>query len=139
MENHYWGKGSKSRMDGVHPILVEWATRVLKRSKYDLTCPWMGGLRTTEEQYELFKKGYSKCDGTNKKSYHQSSYAIDLVISAKTIEGMYDVKKLDYLSEIGFLVWEEMAEAKLTDGYTLEWGGHWRSFVDKPHWQLVKR
>jgi hypothetical protein len=38
-----------------------------------------GGFRTTEDQQLLFKKKRSKCDGINKKSYHQSGLAIDLV------------------------------------------------------------
>ena len=39
------------------------------------------GNRTLEKQQEYFNKGYSKCDGINKRSYHQytPSMAVDIV------------------------------------------------------------
>ena len=41
-------------MQGINPILIEFANRLIKKSKYDLTIPWRGGLRTAEEQKEIF-------------------------------------------------------------------------------------
>ena len=38
-----------------------------------------GGYRTAETQNELYAKGNSQCDGYDKKSYHQSGLAVDLV------------------------------------------------------------
>ena len=134
-----WGGRSKDRMQGVNPVLIEFANRLIKESKYDLTIPPHGGLRTSEEQKEIFNSGASKCDGYNKKSYHQTGNAIDIVIYSGSIKGMYNSKKLEYIGEIGKQIFFDMKqEGKLGD-YVAEWGGNWKRFVDKPHWQLVKK
>ena len=96
MEHHRWGKTSRKRMEGVNPILIEFAERLLHESPYDLTIPWMGGLRTPEEQREIYDRGASRCDGVEKKSYHQSGNAIDIVAYAKTVDGMYDKDILNH-------------------------------------------
>ena len=88
-------------MQGVNPILIEFADRLIKESKYDLTIPPHGGLRTAEEQKEIFNSGASKCDGYNKKSYHQTGNALDIVIYSGSVKGMYNSKKLEYIGEIG--------------------------------------
>ena len=134
-----WGRTSKRRMEGVNPLLIEFAERLIEASRYDLTIPWMGGVRTAEDQKEIYDRGASKCDGYNKKSYHQSGNALDIVIYDKTVEGMYDDEKLNYIGGVGKRIWGEMyREGKLED-FIPHWGGDWRSFVDKPHWELKKK
>ena len=73
-----WGNRSLERMEGVNEFLVECATEALRISKHDMTIPWMGGIRTAEEQNKIFKEGNSKMDGYEKKSYHQSGNALDI-------------------------------------------------------------
>lgn len=139
MEHHKWGNTSKKRMEGVNPILIEFANRLLHDSPLDLSIPWRGGLRTAEQQREIYDRGASKCDGTHKKSYHQSGNAIDICIYSKTIEGMYDRDRLEVIGDIGLLVWSEMEYDGVTDGYELTWGGNFRSFYDPVHWEIKKR
>ena len=57
-----WGRTSKRRMEGVNPLLIEFAERLIEASRYDLTIPWMGGVRTAEDQKEIYDRGASKCD-----------------------------------------------------------------------------
>ena len=69
---------SLQRMKDVNPKLINLALLAIKRTPVDFGIAWMGGLRTSEEQNQLFKDGYSKCDGYLKMSKHQSGDAIDL-------------------------------------------------------------
>ena len=76
-----WGQTSIRRMDGVDPRIIRVlfrAIRIMSRKKdgIDMTIPYMGGIRTADEQNKLFLDGVSKCDGFEKKSHHQSGLAI---------------------------------------------------------------
>ncbi len=139
MEHHKWGRKSLERMQGVNPILIDFASRLLHESPWDLTIGYLGGVRTAEEQRGLFDKGYSKCDGTHKKSYHQSGNAIDIIIYGKTVDEMYDIEKLDHLGELGKEIWRDMWREGVVDDWTPIWGGDWKSFVDRPHWELRRK
>lgn len=136
MEHHKWGRKSLERMQGVNPILIDFASRLLHESPWDLTIPWRGGLRTAEQQREIYDRGASKCDGTHKKSYHQSGNAIDIAIYSKDIEGMYDKEKLEHLGELGKEIWRDMWAEGIIDDWTPKWGGAFRSFYDPVHWEL---
>jgi peptidoglycan L-alanyl-D-glutamate endopeptidase CwlK len=134
MERNKWGQRSLERMEGVNPLLIIFAERLLKASPYDLTIPWMGGVRTADEQKAIFEEGNSKCDGTEKRSYHQSGNAIDIVLYGKSTAEMYDAEKLEKIGEIGKQIWDEMGFKHCV----LKWGGDWTSFVDRPHWEIRK-
>jgi len=135
-----WGTGSRARMQGIHPILILFADRVLAYSEIDLTIPWMGGFRTAEQQRKIFLSGASRLNGCDKKSYHQTGMAIDIVIAGSTIEEMYNVHKLDYLNRISKIVWGEMVDEGLNVfgdyEYRMTFGCDWKSFKDRPHYQI---
>ena len=123
-----WGNRSKQRMKGVEPLLRECATAALYSSKYDMTIPWMGGLRTAEQQNRIFKTGNSQLDGHNKRSYHQTGKALDII----PVEGGYtNDKAFRHFAACMFTEWQ-----KMNTGLILEWGGHWENFIDTPHWQI---
>jgi len=66
-----WGQTSIRRMDGVDPRIIRVlfrAIRIMSRKKdgIDITIPWMGGIRTADQQNKLFLDGVSKCDGFEK-------------------------------------------------------------------------
>ena len=140
--NWNWGSGSLKRMEGIHPILIEFANRVLSNSKFDLTIPYLGGKRTAEQQAEIYSRGASTLDGVTKKSRHQRGLAVDVVVSGKTIDAMYDVEKLEYVNEVAKQVWAEMVDEDLhlfgDTKYKMVFGGDWVSFKDLPHYQLNK-
>lgn len=68
---------SLGRMKGIDPQLAMIMRESIKISPIDFGVPGHGGLRTAEEQNELFNKGRSKCDGFDIKSNHQSGKAVD--------------------------------------------------------------
>ena len=85
-------------------------------------------LRTAEEQTDMVEKGWSK----TQKSKHREGKAVDLVpINPDT--GQPDP---DYA--VGYdAISKAMAKAAKDEGVDdYEWGGNWKSFQDKPHWQV---
>ena len=129
---------SKARLSDVNRVLRIFADRLIGRVEIDISIPWRGGFRTPETQNDIFNEGYSQRDGYEKKSYHQSGNALDIVAAGKTVADMYDDKKLRYIMEVAEVIWCEMEEEGLTEDYRLELGGHWRSFYDPAHYQIVK-
>lgn len=122
-------KRSRSRLDGIKPVLIEIVEEAIKESPYDFGIPNFGGLRTSEDQFYLFNKGVSKCDGYDKKSYHQSGNAFDIfafVDGKATWKHEYYKPIADHIKEI----------AKEKFGVELQWGGDWKNFVDMPHFQI---
>lgn len=122
-------KRSRSRLEGIDPILIEIVEEAIKDSPFDFGIPSSGGLRTAEDQHELFMKKVSKCDGYNNKSYHQTGKAFD-------IYGYVDGKaswKREHLTAIAQHI-KKVAKDKFN--VKLTWGGDWTRFVDMPHFQI---
>ena len=94
MTTFRYGSRSVRRMEGINPILILFANRVLAKSKIDLTIPWRGGLRTVAQQQEIFSRGASTMDGIIKKSYHQTGNAVDIVAAGRTEKERYNEAKL---------------------------------------------
>lgn len=94
-------------------------------------------LRTAKEQDALYAKGrtapghkVTNAQGKDAKSMHQWGVAFDVAIDMDTdndgdvdIRDLYNVKLMNVVGKIG-------------QSIGLEWGGSWRSIVDKPHFQL---
>ena len=81
--------------------------------------------RTPAEQNALFKRGLSRCDGYEKKSYHQLDRARDIAIIDKDeliANGYSDHPDYTVLGE----VWE------LLGG---RWGGNFEGFRDVFHYE----
>ena len=122
-------KRSRERLNGINPILIQIVEEAIKESPYDFGIPSFGGLRTAEEQHYLFNKKVSKCDGYNKKSYHQSGNAFDIYAY---VDGKASWKH-EYYKPIAEHI---MKIAKEQFDTELSWGGNWTSFVDLPHFQI---
>ena len=94
-------------------------------------------LRTAKEQDALYAKGrtapgskVTNARGRDAKSMHQWGVAVDIVIDMDAdkdgdidIRDLYNAKLLNVVGKIG-------------QSIGLEWGGSWKSIVDKPHFQL---
>ena len=94
-------------------------------------------LRTAKEQDALYAKGrtapgsrVTNARGKDAKSTRQWGVAVDIVIDMDAdkdgdvdIRDLYNVKLLNVVGKIG-------------ESIGLEWGGSWKSIVDKPHFQL---
>jgi len=146
---------SLDKMDGVHPKLVETVKRAIELTRTDFGVIY--GVRTLEEQAELFKKGASK----TMKSYHlkQSDgygHAVDLMAYVGS-RGSWELNLYDDLADA-------MKAAAKDTGAHIRWGAAWtvddlrywdgtmeeamnsyvdlrrsqgkRPFIDGPHFEL---
>ena len=120
-----FGRTSKQRLQGVHPALVEWAWQVVDI----MDCSVVYGVRTIAEQSHMVTIGASQ----TMRSYHLVQadgygHAIDLApypIDWKDLYRFYE------LGGVGLAVAHQF-------DLPLTWGGHWKNFIDLPHWQLPR-
>lgn len=121
MGNYKFGKSSVKNIQTVNPLLQELAVRMIELSKIDIGVLSTGGLRTAEQQNEIFKLGNSKLDGFKKKSYHQSGLAIDFV--------PYVNSRYTWSNKWSFLEIKKAVDKAWKDilhsDYYLHWGGYW--------------
>ncbi len=120
---------SRSRLDGINPVLIEIVEEAIKDSPFDFGIPQSGGLRTAEDQNKLFNQKVSKCDGYAKKSYHQSGNAFDIYAYVNG-RASWETKHLKPIAEHILKVAHECFNVDLT------WGGNWPNFKDLPHFQI---
>lgn len=119
-----FGKKSKERLAGVKKPLQDLFNAAILNSPYDfsITC----GLRTVEEQRILFNTGKSR----TMKSKHLTGDAVDIAV---LVDG-----KVTW----DFRYYREVAAHILATANRLNirvaWGGHWKSFLDGPHFELIK-
>jgi peptidoglycan L-alanyl-D-glutamate endopeptidase CwlK len=128
MSEFKFGQASLNRLQSVDERLQKIANLALSISKVDFGIPSSGGFRTAEEQNRLYHGGKSQLDGYNRKSFHQTGRAIDVYAF---VNG-----KASWEREHLAIVACAMLQAASTLGYELKWGGHWRNFVDMPHFEL---
>ncbi len=117
------------RIEGIHPLLVGVVAVGMLESPHEYHIPRDGGLRTEERQAELVKKGRSK----TMNSYHRTGKAFDIYI-------LDDEGKPTWAKEFHYK-YEEVARhliklAKERHNLDLIWGGDWKGFVDRPHFQI---
>jgi peptidoglycan L-alanyl-D-glutamate endopeptidase CwlK len=108
---------SLERAKDVNPKLINLILLAIRRTPIDFGVAWMGGKRTAEEQNQLFKEGYSQCDGYEKLSKHQSGDAIDLNIFV----GSKLVENKEMLCVVAGVMFSCATEL----GIDLRWGGNW--------------
>lgn len=119
---------SRAKLEPVHPHLRRVVELAITTTVVDFSV--VEGIRTLAKQREYFLKGKSQ----TMRSRHLPgtggfSHAVDL---APWLNGT-----IDWVSPFG---WEAIAQAMKAAAHALnipiEWGGDWRTFVDRPHWQL---
>lgn len=116
-------KRSLKNLEGVDKRLVEVFTEALKLSQYDFGIT--EGVRSIERQKELLKEKKTK----TLKSYHLTGKALDVIMYDEYGRGTWEEKYYQYLNKII----QELADKK---GYTITWGGNWKTLVDCPHFQI---
>ena len=133
MENFEFGTSSKARLAGVNPVLVSLMERALANSPIDFGIPKYGGVRTDEEQYDLYLAKKSKCDGYKIRGKHQDGNAVD-VYAWVDGKASWDDVHLAIIAGVVLATAHEM-------GIKVRWGGTFgsREFKgwDKPHFELV--
>ena len=134
-----FGTKSQKELSSVHQDLQALFLEVIKHRN----CSIISGIRSQEEQQALYAKGrtlpgdiVTHKDGINRRSYHQSGMAVDV---------------LPYFSDEPHIRWRDK-EAFLEFGnfvqgvavmlkrygaidHDIEWGGNWQ-WKDYPHWQI---
>jgi len=118
------GTRSLNNLQGVHEDLQKVVQRALQLSNQDFTV--IEGLRTITRQRELVRGGFSK----TMNSRHLTGHAVDIV--PYPIPRDWRKYKSTQWKEIASCM-KKAAEELDVD---LDWGGDWKSFVDKPHYQL---
>ncbi len=119
---------SEGVIANLQPELVPYARALVRRAaQVDIDIKIISGLRTFAQQDALFAKGRTAPGPkvTNAKggeSNHNFGVAFDV--------GVFDGR--DYLGSSPAYDMVGAIGAEIG----LEWGGHWNSFVDKPHFQL---
>ena len=115
-------KLSMERLEGVDErlkaIVIECAARCL--FPFNVS----EGLRTVEKQREYVRQGKSR----TMNSKHLTGRAVDLyplTMNRKQV----DWSRFEELADLMFQVASEQ-------GTDIVWGGHWKTFVDKCHFQL---
>ena len=140
-------KRSLSRLEGVHPLLVVCIKKAIEHPAcpYDFGIPPYGGLRTVEDQQELYAKGRTDfsthnrpvtyVDGIRKKSNHQAKedgygHAFDIYIfDHETKRASWNVEKLKAVAD-------HLIRISSLNGIDLSWGGNWTRFKDYPHFEI---
>ena len=123
-----WQLSAKSidRLKGVDKRLVMIVNRAIQISKYDFMV--VEGLRTKETQAKYVKEGKSK----TMNSYHLTGHAVDLApLENGDIDWNNSKKQFNAVADA-------MMQAAKELGYTIEWGGNWKSFIDMPHFQIAR-
>lgn len=120
---------SLKNREGVDGRLILINDLALSISPIDFGIPSMGGLRTAEQQQQLFIDGKSNCDGYENVSLHQKGLALDFYAYK---DGKASWDELDLA-----LVAAAHLQAATMLNIRLEWGGLWHSFKDYPHIQLT--
>lgn len=113
------GARSLERLQGVHPDLVKVVKRALELTEYDFSV--IEGVRSIETQRAYVAKGVSK----TMNSRHLTGHAVDL----------YPVGRPTPWDRCHNVA-AAMLEASKELGIPVIWGGSWKSFVDKPHYEL---
>lgn len=133
-------KRSNDNLEGVHPHLVRSILAALEGCPVDFTI--VAGVRTAEQQAALFAKGrtapgaiVTKADGVVKLSKHQPApdgfgHAVDLypyydgAVQVNAPIGMFE-RIARHIQGVGAAL-----------GYSIVWGGDWKSFRDAPHFEI---
>ncbi|MDH5626445.1 MAG: M15 family metallopeptidase [Nitrospira sp.] len=117
-----FSKRSLSRLEGVHPDLVNVVHRALTKTTVDFGVS--EGVRTLERQRKLVASGAS----TTMRSRHLTGHAVDLVA--------YIGSDIAWDWPLYRKIADAMKEAAEELNVPIEWGGDWRTFKDGPHFQL---
>ncbi len=118
---------SQTRLDQLHPKVRADFQKFIEEaeSSLNIVLRITQGMRTMEEQQALYNKGRTTSEAivTNAKagsSYHNYGLAIDLVrMDGNSVDWEYDMKKL----------------LPFATKYEIAWGGSWKKFKDKPHFE----
>lgn len=112
------------RLEGVKCQLVDVVMRAAQLT--DIPFNVNDGVRTIERQRQLLALGKSR----TMQSKHLTGEAVDLYPLTQDRKAV-DWKGFERLAAV-------MKQAAKELGTCIEWGGDWRTFIDKPHYELCE-
>ena len=119
---------SLSRLNECHPLLRRLMLSVVEEIDISIIC----GFRGEKEQNEAYDRGASKLRWPQSKHNISPSMAVDVV--PYPID-WNDERRFREMGQVVKQHWERIpADERL--GYSLSWGGDWKSFKDFPHFEL---
>lgn len=131
---------STSKLSGLHPVVKQAAEQLIEKT-FSLGIPIVitHGLRTIEEQNDLYAQGRTKPGQivTNAKggySNHNFGVAIDFALLLPDGKSVSWDMKYDGNCN-GTADWHEVVLVAKSLGFA--WGGDWYSFKDYPHFEMT--
>lgn len=115
------GERSLKKLSGVEDGLVRVVKRAIQISTVDFSV--VDGVRSLAKQQQNVKDGVSQ----TLKSRHLTGHAVDIY---PWVDG-----KTSHLDEHYLQLKDAMFKAAEIENVSIEWGGNWKKFIDKPHWQ----
>ena len=119
---------SKERLATCHPDIQRVWNEIIKERDCIVIC----GARTLEEQKKAFAGGFSKIDGVTKESEHQVGKEKPLSTAIDSMPYPLNWNDVKGHTEFARFVLDKAKSL----GVSLEWGGDWKTFKDRPHFQL---
>ena len=119
-----FSKSSKDKLKTCDSRLQELFNEVIKYIDCTIVC----GHRGEEEQNSAYLNGFSKLKFPKSKHNKLPSLAVD-VIPYPT--GYEDIEMFQELADV---VFDLAGRLKIR----VRWGGGWKKFVDKPHWEIIE-
>jgi len=123
------------RIKTLHPKLVDEANKIYEdicnSLKGNAMCRFAYTLRTFDEQNKLFLKRPKVTNARGGKSFHNYGLAVDIVLIINGKEASWNMVK-DFDNDN---VSDWMEVVKIFKSYGWEWGGDFKSFKDKPHFE----
>lgn len=123
-----FSRQSKKKLETCHADLQRLCNELIKEIDFIIIC----GARTLEDQQKAYNEGFSKIDGIKKKSMHQiskdrpKSLAVDML-----------PYPLNWNDAKGHKEFADKVLKKAADlGIKIVWGGNWKTFKDRPHFEL---
>lgn len=128
-----WGKNSLNKINAVGLDIVIKEFLLFAEDKLP-NCTITCTIRTLEEQQECFKNKTSKLDGVIKKSKHQVGKAFDIV----PYPNLWKAKETEW-KELNVSIKKslELFNVEKNKNLKLQWGGDWKNFIDKPHYEII--
>lgn len=124
-----WDSATAKKIEELHPKIREKVKMFIKSAESKgIKLRITSGYRSFEEQNELYAKGRTKpgpivTRAKGGQSSHNYALAFDVVPIVKD--------KADWNSPL----WDKIGQLGKSFGFN--WGGDWKNFVDKPHFDML--
>lgn len=120
---YHFGTHSKAVLEDLHPDLQKVLYEAIKT--YDFTA--FEGFRSKERQNKAYDEGKSQLRFPHSKHNQFPCEAVDCIPYPAGFKATHE--------EWNMMATHILAAASRV-GVAVDWGGHWKSLVDKPHFEL---